>query len=141
MKDGVEVIYEGDTPYAIRKDSTAMLIREDQVEDARTYGLCGCGKVAQKFQSGTPTCWKCWHWWKLGYAEAKFWYLGISQLRDNDFGSGPDMNDLMQWDRWEVKDEVLAALETLEKLKARYVAAAEEYGLDLEKATAPIEKK
>jgi hypothetical protein len=96
------------------------------------YGLCSCGKPAQRFWNGSPTCWKCWHWWKLGVNEAKFWHLGITTLTHNDFGYGPDPNDLLQWDKWDMRADVIKALETLEKLKAKYVAAAAEYGMDLD---------
>ena len=95
------------------------------------YGLCSCGQPAQRYWRGSAICWSCWHWNKLGINEAKFWVRGIGMLTENEFGSGPDINDAMQWDRWGVKDEVFAAIETLNSLQDRYIKEAEAHGLDL----------
>jgi hypothetical protein len=85
------------------------------------FGTCGCGRPAEKISSGSPECWRCWGWRKHKGTETRFWRLGIDTLFQNKFGTGPDMNDITQWERWGVVDEMVAALWSLRKLHGLYV--------------------
>lgn len=75
---------------------------------------------------GQPICWECWHWHKLGRNEANYWTTGIAALFKNEYGYGPDPNDVRQWEKWGVVEEVATALRTLEDLAKRYQAKLDE---------------
>jgi len=93
------------------------------------YGPCDyCKKPAQRYWRGGPVCWSCWHWYKLGSQEAAYWIHAIEGLFTCDqHGSGPDPNDYEQWNRWEMRDEVVAALNTLTALQKKYLAEVEKH--------------
>ena len=93
----------------------------DQITVEHDFGICaGCGKTAQKYMSGTPVCWGCWHWEKLGLPAAKFWIHGIDHLLSNEYGSGPDPNDNLLWDQLGIREDVEKALTTLIQLRGQY---------------------
>lgn len=88
-----------------------------------SIGKCAsCQREASKFSSGVPECWVCWEFRKLLGPESKFWIEGIGKLFSNDFGSGPDLNDLSRWKNLGILDEVSEALHVIDKLGDLYEA-------------------
>jgi hypothetical protein len=56
----------------------------------RDFGTCNfCGHPAEKFQSGIPTCWRCWYLRKMDFPAAEHWAktaaLFLSNVDTYDF--------------------------------------------------------
>ena len=96
------------------------------METPKLCEMCNTNEV-QRGWRGMDVCWSCWNWYKLGSPANKYWQKALDGLYSNEFGSGPDFNDLRQWEAWGIKAEVIQALNTLEDLRKRYVAQKEEH--------------
>lgn len=79
-----------------------------------------------RVHSGYRECGRCWDWRKLAGPQTDYWTQALTGIFIQDgkekpaLGSGPDANDLMLWQRWGIKDEVLEAMHVLDALLDRY---------------------
>jgi hypothetical protein len=87
---------------------------------SRDLGKCYCGNPAQKISSGSPECWRCWDWRKIGADAARYWSKAIDHLFVNENGSGPDPNDWELWDRWGMRESMTQALYALRAVQQAY---------------------
>lgn len=79
-----------------------------------------CGGQAEKYSSGILECWSCWNWRKLNGPAATYWIEAVDYLFSHDGGSGPDMIDIEQWEKWGIADEMLFSLYMLKDIRERY---------------------
>lgn len=90
--------------------------------DGKPCGYCGTWQNEPRVHSGYVECGKCWNWRKLNGPAARYWVAAIDRLfYDPETGSsGPDLNDLHHWEKWDLTDEMTYALMLLQDVRDRY---------------------